>query len=202
MKNINTNIENTAVNTTANTPAKGKKKKGVLIAVVSLALVAVAASGIFFFNANHANRNKPVAVIATTTNLSPAAVKKASAITLNEAHLTAERLANGKVQIVNGETVYVDTKNPRPHTDKVAAFYYVDGKTSKGFDWDYRASNNNVLVRCDYNFDRHQYQFGFFGMKPGATNIKLTYFTEDNVKKTLEAFATVDKNLNLTIKYL
>ena len=103
-----------------------------------------------------------------------------------------------KIETVNGERVYIDTKRTAPEKTGTPAHYYANGKTSYGFDWDY-SGGGNFLLRCDYNFDQHQYDFQFYGVTPGTATTTLYYFTDDNVKVPVTLTVNVDNDLNVSI---
>ena len=76
--------------------------------------------------------------------------------------------------------------------------YYAYGKTSYGYDYTYKATNNNLIVKVNYNFKAHKYEFNVIGKKAGT--VKLTLIWNVNDKKTdLATFnLRVDKNGNVT----
>ena len=210
-------------NNTNKTNRNNAKSQGLAIAAISLALVAVIASGFLFFNAIHkAPTNtaaQPTAAIATTAQVAPAAkvaptqaakaaekpaatqAPKAQPATQPVAQPATEKQENNNIRVINGERVFIDTKRPVPAVAGTPAFYYNYGKTSYGFDWDYSADNANFLLRCDYNFAQQQYQFGFYGKEAGVAHVTLYYFTDDNTKVPVQMTVTVDADLNVTLAY-
>lgn len=104
-----------------------------------------------------------------------------------------------KIEIVNGERVYIDTKRTAPEETGVEAHYYASGKTSYGFDWNYDTDNSNFVIRCDYNFDQQQYDFSFYGVTPGTAHVTLYYNTSDNVQVPVSLTVNVDDGLNVSI---
>ena len=74
------------------------------------------------------------------------------------------------------------------------------GKTSKGYDWDYKADCNNVKVKCTYDFTAHKYTFKITGTSYGLNHFTLKYKTSDkkwvSVKMTL--FVDSEKNIMRT----
>ena len=76
--------------------------------------------------------------------------------------------------------------------------YYAYGKTSYGYDYTYKATNNNLVVKVNYNFKTNKYEFNVIGKKAGT--VKLTLIWNVNDKKTDSATFTlnVDKNGNVT----
>lgn len=104
-----------------------------------------------------------------------------------------------KIEVVNGERVYKDTKRQAPKKTGTPAHYYANGKTSYGFNWDYDADNSNFVVKCDYNFNQQQYDFTFYGTAPGTSHVTLYYFTSDDNKVPVNLTVTVDSNLNVTV---
>ena len=76
--------------------------------------------------------------------------------------------------------------------------YNAYGKTSYGYDYTYKATNNNLIVKVNYNFKAHKYEFNVIGKKAGT--VKLTLIWNVNDKKTDSATFNlrVDKNGNVT----
>lgn len=208
-------------------PAKVKGQK-LVIATAILSLIAVVAAGFMFFTSMNVKTRKapqPTTAIVTTTQAAPAAnhtlpaatqaaptakpeaakpaaTQPATVATQPAATQPAtERKEESNIRVINGERVFIDTKRPVPNTTKAAAYFHANGKTSYGFNWDYSADNNNFLVRCDYNFDKQEYEFGFYGKAAGTAHITLYYFTDDNTKVPVEMTATVDADLNITLAY-
>ena len=104
------------------------------------------------------------------------------------------------IKIVNGERVFIDTKSPVPTNSGNPYAYTAHGKTSKGgFGWDYKADSLSVLVRCDYNFDREEYNFQCFGVTPGISHVTLMYNTADDVQVPVKLNLFVDNDLNVTV---
>ena len=103
-----------------------------------------------------------------------------------------------RIDNVNGERIYIDTKRVAPANSGTPAHYYAYGKTSYGFDWTYKADNINFLLRCDYNFNQQQYDFQFYGVTPGTGHVTLYYNTDDNVQVPVNLTVTVDDALNVT----
>lgn len=104
-----------------------------------------------------------------------------------------------KIETVNGERVYKDTKRQAPDKTGTPAHYYANGKTSYGFNWDYDTDNANFVVKCDYNFNQQQYDFTFYGSTPGTAHVTLYYYTSDTNKVPVNLTVTVDSNLNVSV---
>lgn len=109
-----------------------------------------------------------------------------------------EKKSEDKIETINGERVYIDTKRPVPEGSGTPAHYYANGKTSYGFNWDY-SGGGNFYIRVDYNFDQQQYDFQFYGTAPGTSTTTIYYFTDDNTKVPVDLTVTVDDNLNVSI---
>ena len=104
------------------------------------------------------------------------------------------------IKIVNGERVFIDTKSPVPTNSGNPYAYTAHGKTSKGgFGWDYKADSLSVFVRCDYNFDREEYNFQCFGVTPGISHVTLMYNTADDVQVPVNLTLSVDNDLNVSV---
>lgn len=104
-----------------------------------------------------------------------------------------------RIDVVNGERVYVDTKRTAPEKTGTPATYYAYGKTSYGFDWDYDADNGNFVLNGGYNFDQQQYIFTFYGVTPGVSHVTLYYNTDDNTQASVNLTVTVDNDLNVAV---
>ena len=112
---------------------------------------------------------------------------------------TGETTGGYTTEIINGERVNKDNKHKAPETTGSAYHYYLSGGTSNGYDWNYDADNGNFVLACDYNFDKQQYDFIFYGAAPGTANVNIYYYTADNVMQTASVTVNVDDNLNVTV---
>lgn len=76
--------------------------------------------------------------------------------------------------------------------------YYACGKTSYGYDYTYKATNNNIDVKVNYDFKTNKYEFNVIGKKAG--NVQVTLIWNINDKKTNSATFNlkVDKNGKVT----
>ncbi len=214
---------------TARAATKAKaKKQNILFATISLALVAVIAGGVIAFSALNAKPQTstaaPTAISAKADKAAQGAqttaaqtavktdngaqkVQTASAKTQTTAQQTTQQTAQkatqaasqDKIEKINGERVYIDTKRKAPEKTGTPAHYYANGKTSYGFDWDYSADNSNFTLSCNYNFDKQQYDFSFYGTKEGTSHVTLYYFTADNVKVPVSLTVNVDSSLNVSL---
>ena len=72
------------------------------------------------------------------------------------------------------------------------------GKTSYGYDWDYRADSTAAKITCTYNFKTGKYTFKAVGQYAGNTNAVLKYATIDGKWHNVPVRFTVDKNKNVT----
>ena len=142
---------------------------------------------------------------ASQTTAQPAAPQAAQpAVQTGSAEQPAPTQAQPQTQTqdridnINGERVYIDTKRPAPGGSGTPAHFYANGKTSYGFDWTYTCDNCNFLLRCDYNFNQQQYDFQFYGKTPGTSHVVLYYNTDDNVQVPVNLTVTVDDALNVT----
>lgn len=112
---------------------------------------------------------------------------------------TDTQTSEDRIDKIDGERVYIDTKRTAPEETGTPLHYYANGKTSYGFDWDYDADNGNFVLSCNYNFDQQQYDFTFYGVTPGTANVTLYYFTDDNVKVPVYMTIYVGNDLNVTM---
>ena len=76
--------------------------------------------------------------------------------------------------------------------------YYAYGKTSYGYDYTYKATNNNIDVKVNYDFKTNKYEFNVLGKKAG--NVRVTLIWNVNDKRTNSATFNlkVDKKGNVT----
>ena len=72
------------------------------------------------------------------------------------------------------------------------------GKTSYGYDWDYRADSTAAKITCTYNFQTGKYTFKAVGQFAGTTNAVLKYATIDGKWHNVPVRFTVDRNKNVT----
>ena len=81
---------------------------------------------------------------------------------------------------------------------KKVCLYTAFGKTSYGYDWDYRASGTSAKISCTYDFKTNKYTFKAVGQYAGVTNAVLKYATIDGKWHNVPIRYTTDKNLNVT----
>ncbi|MBQ9516298.1 MAG: hypothetical protein IJR57_09340 [Ruminococcus sp.] len=197
---------------------------GVIIATIALTLVAAISIGAIIFFATKTENHLTAAPMTTVSTTAAEANIKADApqvdnssntqapaaaqsVTTDVAYSVAQRCYGGSnlektaeenVVRVNGERVYMDVKRLAPEKTGNALHYNANGKTSYGFDWTYSADNGNFVLACNYNFDRRQYDFSFYGVTPGTAHVTLYYNTDDNVKVPVNLTVIVDNDLNVT----
>lgn len=92
----------------------------------------------------------------------------------------------------------MQSSQPTAATQDASLHCYAYGKTSYGYDWDYRADSDIVKVDCQYDFNTHSYDLIVSGKAPGTANLTLYYFTDDNTKAAVPMTVKVDENLNIT----
>lgn len=203
------------------TKAKAKRQN-ILVASVAVVLVAAVAASFLIFGAVNAQPKAagaaPTTAIATSAeaNLAngnaalptAATTDYTQAYTQSDAQQTYEQASvqeapaqqsEDRIDNINGERVYIDTKRIAPEVTGAPAHYYAYGKTSYGFDWNYSADNGNFVVACNYNFDQQQYDFTFYGTAQGVSNVTLYYNTDDNVQVPVQLTVNVDSDLNVTV---
>ena len=78
--------------------------------------------------------------------------------------------------------------------------YYISfkGKTSYGYDWDYRADSTSAKISCSYKFATQTYTFTAAGNYKGITNAVIKYATIDGKWHNVPMRFTVDNGLNVT----
>ena len=81
---------------------------------------------------------------------------------------------------------------------KKVCLYTAFGKTSYGYDWDYRASGTSAKISCTYDFKTNKYTFKAVGQYAGVTNAVLKYATIDGKWRNVPIRYTTDKSLNVT----
>ena len=135
---------------------------------------------------------------AQQTFQSAPAAQPAQPSTVAPAPAPTQAPVKDRIDNVNGERIYIDTKRVAPANSGTPYHFYANGKTSYGFDWTYKADNLNFLLRCDYNFNQQQYDFQFYGVTPGTSHVTLYYNTDDNVQVPVNLTVTVDDALNVT----
>ena len=72
------------------------------------------------------------------------------------------------------------------------------GKTSYGYDWDYKADSTAAKITCTYDFKTSKYTFRATGSYAGTTNAVLKYATIDGKWHNIPIRFTTDKHLNVT----
>ena len=72
------------------------------------------------------------------------------------------------------------------------------GKTSYGYDWDYRADSSAAKIKCTYDFSTGKYTFRATGSYEGVTNAVIKYATIDGKWHNVPIRYTVDSGLNVT----
>lgn len=180
----------------------------VIVSAIAFALVAVVAAGALAIGALNI---KPVSGNTDPTMSISASVDKDANKAAQNNNQPAEQTAvksddsssaqqsEDRIDTVNGERIYIDTKRQAPDNTGTPAHFYANGKTSYGFDWTYDADNNNFVIRCDYNFDEQQYDFQFYGTAPGTANITVWYNTDDNTQVPVNLTLNVDDSLNAAL---
>ena len=88
--------------------------------------------------------------------------------------------------------------NNKQFNNAKAFKYYAKGKTTYGYNYDYKVTNNIVDVKVNYDFKTNKYEFNVLGKKSG--NTQLTLIWNVNNKKTNSATFNlrVDNKGNVT----
>ena len=84
--------------------------------------------------------------------------------------------------VINNTNTNVNNKQ---FNNAKAFKYYAKGKTTYGYNYDYKVTNNIVDVKVNYDFKANKYEFNVFGKKSG--NTQLTLIWNVNNKKTNSA---------------
>jgi hypothetical protein len=81
----------------------------------------------------------------------------------------------------------------------LAKAYYLKavGKAKQGYDWTYKATNNNIKVKCKYDFDTHKYTFKFTGTAKGSTKLTLQYKSNEKTWVKVPMTFKVDSHNNI-----
>ncbi len=140
-------------------------------------------------------QEQPAANQETYETAAPAQQTSAPA---QQTAVPAQQTSEDRIDEINGERVYIDTKRTAPEGSGTPLHFYANGKTSYGFDWTYNTDNCNFVLRCDYNFDQQQYDFQFYGVTPGTANVTVYYNTDDNTQVPVNMTINVDNDLNVT----
>lgn len=205
-------------------PAPKKSHAGLVVATIAVTLALVFSVGTVVFFATKDNNKLTAAPSTSVSTVSGDVAAKGSGSdgtvaaqsvtdapqqsgTTDAAMAVAQRAyadhsleatAEENVVKVDGERVYMDTKRLAPAGTGNPAHFYANGKTSYGFDWNYSADNGNFVLACNYNFDKQQYDFTFYGVTPGVAHITVYYNTDDNTQVPVQLTINVDDNLNVT----
>ena len=84
--------------------------------------------------------------------------------------------------VINNTNTNVNNKQ---FNNAKAFKYYAKGKTTYGYNYDYKVTNNIVDVKVNYDFKANKYEFNVLGKKSG--NTQLTLIWNVNNKKTNSA---------------
>ncbi|MCI5598229.1 MAG: hypothetical protein MR360_02770 [Ruminococcus sp.] len=97
--------------------------------------------------------------------------------------------------VINNTNTNVNNKQ---FNNAKAFKYYAKGKTTYGYNYNYKVTNNIVDVKVNYDFKANKYEFNVFGKKSG--NTQLTLIWNVNNKKTNSATFNlrVDNKGNVT----
>ena len=76
--------------------------------------------------------------------------------------------------------------------------YYAYGKTSYGYDYTYKATNNNIDVKVNYDFKTNKYEFNVLGKKSGNTQLTLIWNVNNKKTKSATFNLRVDNKGNVT----
>lgn len=71
------------------------------------------------------------------------------------------------------------------------------GKTTEGYDWTYKTDNNNVKVKCSYDFKNNKYTFKITGTAYGLNHFTLKYKTSDTKWVSEKMTLFVDSRNNI-----
>ena len=118
-----------------------------------------------------------------------------SAVSANAAYEgSAQAHAAQKSEIVVSQAAEKTAK-----TGELAKAYYFKaiGKTSYGYDWTYKTDNNNVKVKCKYDFKTNKYTFKIVGTAKGTNHFTLKYKTSDKKTVSVPMTFVVDAQKNI-----
>ena len=176
-------------------------KKRILMGVTVAALVAVTAAGALIANTmNTPNPNDPAPTPAISAKADTKALSDGKTIVTDQKGDIDNKLdPYYRLDSVNGESVYTDIKNVAPKNNGNSYRFFVPGKTTDGFRWHGSVDNDNVMIRCDFNKTKNQYNFEFCGLKPGTSHVELKYDIANGVESAADFNLTIDKNLNVFV---
>ncbi len=81
-----------------------------------------------------------------------------------------------------------------------AYYFKASAKTTKGYDWTYKADQKNVKVKCKYDINTHKYTFKLVGASYGLNHFTLKYKITDKkwASEKMTIFVDRDKNIMRT----
>ena len=106
--------------------------------------------------------------------------------------------ALGAVSAVSASAAVTNETSVSAQANAKACIYTATGKTSYGYDWDYRADSTAAKISCTYDFKTNKYTFRAVGQYAGVTNAVLKYATIDGKWHNVPIRFTTDKSLNVT----
>ena len=106
--------------------------------------------------------------------------------------------ALGAISAVSASAAVTNNVSISAQATGKACLFTAYGKTSYGYDWDYRADSKAAKISCTYDFKTNKYTFKAVGQYAGVTNAVLKYATIDGKWHNVPIRFTTDKALNVT----
>lgn len=104
---------------------------------------------------------------------------------------------NGSAQSHASQKMELPEKTTKLNQFAKAYYFKAAGKTSEGYDWTYKTDNNNVKVKCKYDFTAHKYTFKITGTSYGLNHFTLKYKTSDTKWESVKMTLFVDSENNI-----
>ena len=179
-----------------------KTRKGITIFVTGLCLVAAAASVTAFgFTLNNVLKNnaqtqRPAVTAKLSENQQ--ATQNTATIAATQPATTAPATTAAATQTATAKAVPgVHHSGAKWDGKGTPLHVFTTGKTSYGYDWTYKTDNNNVKVKCKYDFKTNKYTFKIVGTAKGTNHFTLKYKTSDKKTVSVPMTFVVDAQKNI-----
>lgn len=104
----------------------------------------------------------------------------------------------GALSAVGANAAATNSVSVSAQSGAKACIFTAFGKTSYGYDYDFKADSKAAKLSCTYDFKTNKYTFRAVGQYAGVTNAILKYATIDGKWHNVPVRFTTDKNLNVT----
>ncbi|MEE3333877.1 MAG: hypothetical protein VZR54_06315 [Ruminococcus sp.] len=103
----------------------------------------------------------------------------------------------GSAQSNYSQKAEIPAKTTKLNDFAKAYYFKAASKTTKGYDWTYKADNNNLKIKCKYDFTAHKYTFKIAGTSYGLTHLTLKYKATNTKWNTVKMTVFVDSAKNI-----